>query len=62
LTVEPSSIDLGPLETNVIQLGFDPAKEGESFAGNLSISVDAIGQNGPVGRFQVPVTIVAPEQ
>ena len=62
LTVEPSSIDAEPAKSTYIRLVFDPAKEGEGVVGDLRISVDGFGDAGRVCTFDVPVSVIAPDE
>ena len=62
LTVEPASVDADPAKVTYIRLVFDPAKEGEGFAGNLRMSVDGFDDAVRVCTFDVPVSVIAPAE
>jgi hypothetical protein len=61
LSVEPESLVVPALGEAVIQLRFDPDKEGDLFIGDLIISVEAFCVEFSVASFLVPLSVTAAE-
>src|SRR6266478_4350329 len=61
LTVLPASIDVGPKKSTYVELVYDASKEGNEFVGTLRMSVEGLSGADCVCTFEVPVSVVAPE-
>jgi Protein of unknown function (DUF1573) len=61
LSIEPGNIVVDAGKSTYIRLMFDPAKESDEFVGSLLMTVEGFADVECVSKFEVPVTVIAPE-